>query len=144
MRVFVNIQALVTQDSAQRQKLLDQAITFDDSDATTAATFKSAIVKLDPLDASVAFDFGDVDEASTLIVVAYDEIQLQLDSNTAPLVAVRPVPSVLPASVLSRFQREEQPGLVVWRGKIGSLFLTNPSTTQPASAYVAVVGNALA
>jgi hypothetical protein len=143
MRVFINLQALVTNDDDQRQKLLDQAITFDDTDATTASTFQSAIMKLDPLDASVPFDFGDVDVASTLIVVASDEIQLQLDSNTAPLVTVRPIPAFAAASILSRFQREEQPGLVVWRGKISSLFVSNPSTLDSASVYIAVVGDAL-
>jgi hypothetical protein len=142
MRAFVNLQALVSFDLDQVQEALNQDLTFDDSDSLTAATFQSGLVSLAALASSVAFNFGSVTSASMLIVIAYQEVQLQLNSNTAPLVPVRPIPSSLPADVLSRYQREDQPGMVVWRGKVSSLFLSNPNAVDPASVFVAVVGNA--
>lgn len=142
MRTFVNLQALATFDFDQVQEAFNQTITFDDTDAITAAVTQSGLVKLPALAASVPFNFGSVTSASMLLVIAYQEVQLQLDSALAPLVPVRPIPASLPPSVLSRFQRQDQPGLVVWRGKVTSLFMSNPNAVTPASAFVAVVGNA--
>lgn len=141
MRVFINLEALATFDVDQVQKAFDHAITFDDTDSTTAAVESSRLVNLAANEGPVAFDFGSVTAASLLLVVAYQEVSLQIDDVTAPLVPVRPIPAFPPAGILSRYQRVAQPGLVLWRGKVSSLFLTNPNATA-ASAFVAVVGNA--
>lgn len=143
MRTFVNLQALVTYDIDQVQQSFNQQVTFDDTDDVTSAVEHSGLVTLAASAAAVPFDFGSVTSASMLLVIAYQEVHLQLDSNLAPLVPVVPIPSNLPAAVYSRFQRIDQPGLVLWRGKVGSLFLSNPSTTDVAKAFVAVVGNAV-
>ncbi len=142
MRIFVNLQALATFDVDQVQEAFNHNVTFDDSDSVTAAVVQSGLVQLAPNATSIAFDFGSVTSASTLLIVAYQEVLLQLDSNLAPSIPVRPVPANPPTSILSRFQRQDQPGLVLWRGKVSSLFLSNPSLTEQASVFVAVVGNA--
>ena len=142
MRTFFNLQALVSFDNDQVQEAFNQQVTFDDADPITAAVVQSGLVSLAPSALSVPFDFGSVTSASTLLVIAYQEVQLQLESNLAAFIPVRPIPASPPPSVLSRFQRQDQPGLVVWRGKVTSLFLSNPNTVDPASVFVAVVGNA--
>jgi len=142
VRVFVNLQALVSLDVDQIQKYLDQEVTFDDNDADRAEIMQSGLVTLAGAETSTEFNFGGVTTASLLIVIAYQDILLQLDDVAAPSVPVRTTPASEATSILSRFQREDQPGLVVWRGKVSSLFLTNPSATVAASAFVAVVGNA--
>lgn len=142
MRTFVSLQALVTFDVDQVQEAFNQKITFDDTDDVTAAVVQSGLVTLAPSATSQAFNFGSLASASTLLVIAYQEVELQLDSNTAPLVPVRPIPANPPEAVYSRFQRDDQPGFVLWRGKITSLFLSNPSSSVAASVFVAVVGNA--
>lgn len=76
-------------------------------------------------------------------MLAYDEVQVQLGSNTAPLVNVRPVPASAAASVMSLYQRQSQPGVLFLRGKVASLFLSNPSASAAARVFVAVVGDAL-
>jgi hypothetical protein len=143
MRTFVSLQALATFDLDQVQKAFDQQVTFDDTDSITAALEQSGLVTLAASALSVPFNFGSVTSASTLLVIAYQEVQLQLDSILAPLVSVRPIPANPPPGVVSRHQRQDQPGLVMWRGKVSSLFLSNPSAVASAKAFVAVVGNAL-
>ncbi len=142
MRTFVTLQALATFDFDQVQEAFNQQIAFDDINDVTAAVTQSGLVQLPASAASVAFDFGSVTSASLLLVIAYQEVQLQLDSNLAPLIPVRPVPTGLPPTILSRYQRHDQPGVVLWRGKVSSLFLSNPNAVDPASAFVALVGNA--
>lgn len=142
MRVFVDLKTLVSFDLDQLQKAFDQKIVIDDTDPGTAAVVQSGIVNLTASAASIAFDFGAVTSASLLVVIAYQEVQLQLDSNTAPLVNVRPTPAATAAAITSAYQQQSQPGVVIWRGKVGSLFLSNPSSSIAAQAFVAVVGNA--
>ncbi len=142
MRVFVNLQALVSLDADQVQEALNQTLTFDDSDEETAAVIQSGLISLPASAVSTEFDFGGVTAASTLLVIAYQEVLLQLNSAVGASIPVRPVPAAAAEDVLSRFQRSSQPGFVVWRGKVDSLFLSNPSATTAASVFVAVVGNA--
>lgn len=142
MRVFVNVDVLASFDLDQMQKAFDQHVVIDDTDPGTAALSQSGVVNLVPSASSIAFDFGSVTAASFLLIITNQEIQVQLDSNTAPLVNVRPVPAALAAAITSVYQREPQPGIVVWRGKVTSLFLSNPSVSVAAQAFVAVVGNA--
>ena len=142
MRVFVNIQALASLDLDQLQEAFSQNVTFDDTDPGTAALYTAGTINLAPSATSVQFPFASVTSASFLLIVASQEVLAQLDSNTAPSLPVRPTPAQLAAAVTSTYQRAAQPGLVLWRGKVTSLFLTNPSSSTPAQAFVAVVGNA--
>lgn len=142
MRLFINFAALCSFDLDQLQAAFNQSIVIDDTDPGTAAVVQSGVVLLPASAASIAFDFGSVTAASFLLVVASQEVQLQLDSNTAPLVPCRPTPAALAAAVTSTYQQAAQPGLVMWRGKVTSLFLSNPSSSIAAQAFVAVVGNA--
>ena len=58
MRTFGQISLLVTRDLDQRQKLVDQSVTFDDNHATTAAEFTSQIVTLAAEAEDIPFDFS--------------------------------------------------------------------------------------
>lgn len=143
MRFFATLQAVCAFDNELLQKAFDQKVTLDDTDAATASIPQSGIVTLAAAETSTPFDYGSVSSAAVLMIIAYDEIQVQLGSNTAPLITVRPVPANAPASVVSQFQREDQPGILFLRGKVDSFFLTNPSATAEARAFVAIVGDAV-
>jgi len=143
MRTFAQISLLVTRDLDQRQKLVDQSITFDDSDATTAAEFTSQLVNLAALASDVAFDFGSVTNADTILIVSEQEITVKLNGTGSPALPVVPIPAIPGGGILSQFQKLDQPGVVFWRGKVTSIHLGNPSTTGVANVYVAIVGNAL-
>lgn len=143
MRTFATLQVLCTFDLDQVQEAFNQQVTFDDTDPGTASHVQSGLVTLAPSATSQQFSFGGVASADTLLVIAYDDVQVQLGSNAAPLVGVRPVPASAAAAVMSVYQRQSQPGWLVLRGKVSSLFLTNPSAATPARVFVAVVGEAL-
>lgn len=142
MRVFLNLDVLASFDLDQLQQAFSQNVTIDDTDPGTASVVQSGIVTLAPSATSVQFGFGSVTSASLLLIVANQEVLAQLDSNTAPSVNVRPTPAQIAAAVTSVYQQQAQPGLVLWRGKVTSLYLTNPSSSLSAQAFVAVVGNA--
>ena len=141
MRAFFGLSALISQDLAQVQRLVDFDQVIDDS-GDTAVAFQSGTYALAASESAFEVPFGGVTNASLVIVVAADEIELQVDSNAAPLVPVRPTPAFPPSSILSKFQAAAQPGLVLWRGKITSLFATNPSSTAVARFTVFIVGEA--
>lgn len=143
MRTFATLQVLCTFDLDQVQEAFNQQVVFDDTDPGTASHVQSGLVTLAPGATSQQFSFGGVVFADTLLVLAYDDVQVQLGSNTAPLVGVRPVPASAAAAVMSVHQRQSQPGPLFLRGKVSSLFLTNPSATVSARVFVAVVGEAL-
>lgn len=142
MRTFATLRVLCTFDPDQTQEAFDQQVVFDDTDAGTASQVQSGLVTLAASVASQQFGFGSVVSADTLLVVAYDRVQVQLGGNTAPLVDVTPVPAAPAASVTSPYQRQSQPGVLFLRGKVASLHLTNPSSATPARVFVGVVGNA--
>lgn len=143
MRTFATLRVLHTFDLDQVQEAFNQQVSFDDTDAGTVSRVQSGIVVLAPSAASQQFSFGSVASADTLLVLAYNDIQVQLGSNIAPLVGVRPVPASAAASVVSVYQRSSQPGCLFLRGKVASLYLTNPSASASARVFVAVVGDAL-
>lgn len=141
MRTFLSLRALCTFDLDQLQKAFDQQVTFDDTDLVTSALEQSGIVSLAASQGATQFNFGAVTSASMLLVIAFQEVTVQLGSNAAPLVNVRPVPAAAAASLTSAYQKASQPGILLLRGKVGSLYLSNPNATV-AQAFVAVVGNA--
>lgn len=143
MRTFLSVRALCTFDADQLQEVFDQRVTIDDTDPTTASQVQAGLVTLAASTTSQQFSFGSVVSADTLLVVAFQEVQVQLGSNTAPLVSVRPVPASSAAAVDSVYQRQSQSGVLLLRGKVGSLYLSNPSSAVAAQVFVAVVGNAL-
>jgi hypothetical protein len=143
MRTFATLQVLHTFDIDQVQEAFNQQVSFDDTDPGTTSYVQSGLVALAPSASSQQFVFGGVTSADTLLVLAYDNIQVQLGSNTAPLVDVRPVPASAAAAVMSVYQRSSQPGCLFLRGKVASLYLTNPSVSASARVFVAIVGNAL-
>lgn len=142
MRTFASLRVLCTFDLDQLQEAFDHNVTLDDTDPLTASKVQSGLTTLAPSTTSQQFAFGGVAAADTLLVIAYDDVQVQLGSSAAPLVDVRTVPASPAASVASLYQRQPQPGVLFLRGKVTSLYLTNPSSSAPARVFVGVVGDA--
>lgn len=143
MRLFAKVVALLTDDVDQIQELLDQTVVFDDDDATRVSTYQAGKVVLANAQADYQVSFGGVGAASLLLIVAKDEVQVRLNDPAAPLIYVRPTLALPEGSViLSAYQKLDQPGVVLWRGRIDSVYLTNPSATATATVYVALVGEA--
>jgi hypothetical protein len=143
VRTFATLHVLSTFDPDQVQEAFNQQVSFDDTDSVTASQVQSGLVTLAAGVVSQQFNFGSVGPASTLLVIAFDAVEFQLGSNTAPLSGIVPVPASAASSVVSVYQRQAQPGTLFLRGKVMSLFLTNPSVSLPAQVFVAVTGNAL-
>lgn len=139
MRSHVDLSVLVTDDAEQRQRRLDEEFTLDDSDATSIALQSGNDYNLAASAAAIPVSFGGVTTTSLILIVAFDEIQIQLGSNTAPLITIPPVPAVS-GGALSTAQKSQQPGVVYMRARVGSIFLTNPSNALVARAFVAVAG----
>jgi len=142
MRTFFTLSANASFDVDQLQEAFNQTVTIDDTDPGTASLAVSGIINLAPSASSIQFPFGSVTAASLMIIIANQEVLAQLNSNTAPSLPIRPTPAALAASVVSTYQKVAQPGLVLWRGKVTSLFLSNPSASIQAQAFVGLVGNA--
>ncbi len=142
MRTFATLHVLCTFDVDQMQEAFNQQLTFDDTDPVTASQVQSGLVTLAPSITSQQFPFGSVSSANTLVVIAFDHVQFQLGSNSAPFADLIPVPASNPPAVVSVYQRQQQPAPLIMRGKVGSLFLTNPSSTASARVFVGVVGDA--
>lgn len=142
MRTFATLHVLCTFDVDQMQEAFNQQLTFDDTDPVTASQVQSGLVTLAPSTTSQQFSFGSVSSANTLVVIAFDRIKFQLGSDAAPFADLIPVPASSPSAVVSVYQRQQQPAPLLMRGKVGSLFLTNPSSTASARVFVGVVGDA--
>lgn len=142
MRTFVSLEAVCTLDLDQVQEAFDQRVVFDDTDPVSSSVQQSGVVVLAPSTSSQQFAFGSVTAASTVLVLAYDPVKVQLNGNTAPLVDLIPVPASSATAVTSRYQRQAQPGPLLLRGKVTSIHLSNPSSTASARVFVGIVGNA--
>lgn len=140
MRAFIELVALVSQDSDQLRKLLDIDTAIDDTNSITASTFNGTQMTLVAGATAVSAPFGGVTNASALLIVATDNVTVQL--NGGPAISVTKTPAVDTTTVLSTVQKFDQPGIVFWRGTITSVVLNNPNLTSPASVYVALVGEA--
>lgn len=143
MRTFAQLSLEVTKDLDQRQSLVEQSITFDDSDVTTSSEFTSQFIELAASATDVAFAFGGVSSASTVMIVADQEVTVKFNGTGNAAIPVRPVPAVPSGAILSQFQKFDQPGVVLWRGKVASIHLGNPSSTTVAKVFVAITGNAV-
>lgn len=141
MRTFASIQMLVTRDSDQRQKLVDQLLSMDDT-AATSAEFKSEYITLPVSSGDVAVGFDGVSSASTVLIVAYADITVKLNGVGSPAIPLRKVPATAGGVVLSNLQKFDQPGVMFWRGKVDQIHIANPSSTLTADVFVALVGNA--
>lgn len=142
MRTYGSVQLTITKDVDQRQKLLDQFFSFDDTDAALNAEFTSNLITLAAGATDVPFNFGGVSSASLVVIAAYSDISVKLNGLGAPAIPVRKIVAVAGGAVLSSLQKLDQPGLVLWRGKVDTIHLTNPNVAAPADVFIAVVGNA--
>lgn len=144
MRTFASLTALVTKDLDQRQKYVDELLSFDDDDASTSSTFNGGLINLAALDADIAVAFGGVTSASMVLIIAYQEVTVKFNGAGSPAIPVRPTLAKVDGAILSNLQKFDQPGIVLWRGKVDSIHLGNPNATEVAEVYVAVVGEAAA
>lgn len=142
MRTFAELKLLVTEDDAQEQKVIDQLLTFDDSVLSSVAEFGYRTLAASASDQ--AFAFGGVTRASTVLIVAFQAVTVKLDGTGSPAIPVRPVPADTTGSPLSLFQELDQPGVMLWRGRVSSIHLGNPSDSATARVFVAVIGDAAA
>jgi len=142
VRTFASISALISKDTDQRQKYVEELLSFDDDDATTSSTFNGGLITLAANATNIVVPFGGVTLASTVLIIAYQEISVKFNGTGSPAIPVRPVLAKANGAILSNLQRFDQPGLVLWRGKVTSIHLGNPNTSLTAQVYVAVTGEA--
>lgn len=143
MRAQFVLQALVSEDPDRVHRLLDDKLVFDDTSARASTGPGGSTYVLAASASSFAVNFGGVTAASLVLVKAFANVQVQVNSNAAPLFDVRPILGVTVGGiVLSESQKFDQPGIFFLTGKITSLFLTNPSTTATAKATVFLLGEA--
>lgn len=142
MRAQAVLQLLVSQDQDQLQKVLDEKLVFDDT-SSKASTYASGTYILAASATSIPVSFNGVTNASMVFISVTAEVGVQLGSNTAPVVPIRPFPAVPEGTtVLSTFQQFDQRGYMLLTGKITSLFLSNASTTTAVTATVFLLGEA--
>lgn len=142
MRTFASLQVLVSKDDAQRQRLLDQTVSFDDDDPAISAEYQSSLLSLAANASDEPVAFGGVASASMVMIVAYADITVKLNGTGSPAIPVRITPAKAGGTVLSNLQKYDQPGVLFWRGKVDSIHLGNPSPTDAVDVLVAIVGNA--
>lgn len=147
MRLLAQLSFLATRDADQRQKLLEQLLTIDDTDETTAKTYQASDLTLLASASDQAVAFGGVTNAAAVLIVAFQEISVKLNAGGAPggqqSFRITPVPAVASGSIVSQFQEEDQPGVLFVRGKVTSIHLGNPSSTATAEALIVLIGEAL-
>jgi hypothetical protein len=141
MRLFASIQALVSQDSDQRVKLLDQMLSLDDT-SDISSVYESSSLVLAAAAVDVPVNFGAVTDASFVLIVAYSNITVKMNGIGSPAMEVNITPATANSQPLSNLQKFDRPGLVMWRGKVTSLHLANPNAIDPANVFIALVGNA--
>lgn len=142
MRAMFVVQGLVSEDSDQIHRVLDDKVVFDDTSAR-ASTRSSSTYTLAASASAVPVVFNGVTAASLIYLKASAPIQVRVNSNTAPLFDVRPILSVVSGgTILSASQQFDQPGVFFLTGKITSFFMTNPSATTAAQVSVFLLGEA--
>lgn len=143
MRAFVELMFLVSQDSQQMRQLLNLDQVIDDSDATTSSTFQSGQGTLSGGQSSFQIPFGGVTHASKILILAYNNISVQLDDIAAPPVKLLITPAVTTTTVLSTAQTSDQPGIFfLGNGHVDSIYISNLDSQNPATFAYALVGEA--
>ncbi len=122
----------------------DQKLHLDDTLVTTQQGGRQTLA----ISATnVQFTFGGVTNAKYLLVLAYDNVQLRLNSVGDTLIDLTPLPAT-EGSPISTAQKADAParfflGPITAANPVTALFLTNPSGLATASYYAAVVGEAV-
>lgn len=139
MRAFAQLALAISQDNDQHKMLMDLE-SFLDDDAHDK--FHSEHLTLLAGATDQVFAFGGVTSAAAVLILAWDTVSVKLNGIGAPAVQVRPIAADADGTPLSVYQKEDQPGIVLWYGKVDSIHLTNPSGTDTATVFVALLGNA--
>lgn len=142
MRAYLDLNLRISEDDDQLEKVFEQlGLGFDDNDATTAEECTVQRLTLAAGAADQAINFGGVSSASMMLIIARSDVSVKLNGS-ATAIEVRTTPAAVDGVVLSSLQRTAQPGIVLWRGAITALSLTNLSGTATAAVTVVLVGNA--
>lgn len=146
LRLKTAIEILLSEDAAQKQKLIDLlddgALIIDDYTATAQ---QQCIQQVKLLAGAVdqAVGFGSVTRASTMLLYCRDgDFAVKLDAAPAAL-PVRGIPADTTGSPVSAAAQSRQPAVVFWRGRINSISLSNPGSST-VNVIVALVGDAAA
>jgi len=139
VRSFVEIRALISEDDEQLDALLKGKWAIDDASSSTFSSHRQTLVAAQ---ADYAVPFGAVTDASIVLILAYQDIEVKLDGIGQASIPISALPAVVASDILSNLQRYDQPGLFLLTGSLSSIHVTNPSSTETASFYVALVGEA--
>ena len=139
MRLTHQLLSILSEDNAQIEQMFDQKLQLDDTGVTT---YQAGVRTLAAL-ADESFDFASVTDAKYVIVIAYAEVQIRLNTATVPVITLKPNPAAS-AVALTNVQKADQAGrLFLGPTSIQTLELVNPSATDTARVFVAVVGEAV-
>lgn len=142
MRAYLDLNLRISEDDDQLEKVFEQlGLGFDDNDATRAEECIVQRITLAAAATDQAVAFGPVSSASLMLIIARADVSVKLNGS-ATAIEVRTTPAAVDGVVLSALQRNDQPGIVLWRGAITALSLTNLSGTATAAVTVVLVGNA--
>lgn len=143
-RLFTELSVLLTRDKAQRQKLFDITQVIDELDEITgnATEMVSRHFILAPSASDEEATMDKITSASTVLIIAEQDITVKFNGVGSPAVPVRAIPADTIGNTTSLYQKAIQPGLVFWRGKVDSIHLGNPSTTDTATVTVVMIGDA--
>lgn len=141
MRSYFQMDFLVSNDVDQTERIVQQlGVGFDDSDAVRNEVCAVQRITLAPAAVDQIVNFGSVTAASSLLVVAYNDITMKLNGSAISL-EVNTTPARADGIVLSQLQKSSQPGIAFLRSSITQITLSNASITSSAGVLVVLVGN---
>ena len=143
MRLVNQVQILLTEDSDQLFKYIDQKRNLDDSLSTTI-TQRTGSITLAASETDTEFDFNDVTDAKYVYLVADAEVTVRINGVGAPALELKPLPAATAGTALGDYQKVDQPArLFMGPTSVQSLHFSNPDGSNSATVYVALVGEAV-
>jgi hypothetical protein len=146
MRLFSRFEFKFGHDGDLRDLFVDLKKYLDDY-GTTATTEGGGLFKLTPGQTNLVIPFGGVTAASTVVIIAEDDILISylngvdLSAMNPPL-SVRGIAGDVSTGALSTVAEQRQPGIWFMRGKFTSLKISNPDLINPAKCRIILVGEA--
>lgn len=140
MRTYLQMNLRVSNDDDQLDRIVDQlSVGFDDNDDTRngEATVHRLLVAPSTVDSVISL--GGVTTAHMLYVRADQLVSVKLNNSNVAL-DVEPTPAAADGVVLSQYQKLDQPGILMLRGRVTSLSISNPSAVTAAVVTIIFVG----
>lgn len=138
------LQLIFSRDSAQKQTIFDNRNSpeaMDDFTATASTDGGPGMMTLVPNAAAIQVPQGGVTKVSHMLIIAYDNINVRIGSNTAPPIPLKPLPAAA-TSPVSSYAQAAQPALYLISGTdfATGVFLDNPSSTASAQCQIIMAG----